>query len=515
VTIDNFLQVIRLQHPFLSHLCAHHLELRRPRLERSFAVFLMDHTNALDLIDFWNLRALGWHVLPIPLKLAGLADTQQYARAFIERHRAANNTLQALTDPVILKGRSIPPSDFEAFVNSIPRAAGQSLTVQAWYPPMWDEFTRRGGRLTCCGLAAGKSETQVSEESGFIRVKALAPDFMASNLGHGPRYANDIRISLFGRREFGAEVMPPYDKSVARLIGIGLMTDWRVGPGGLTFLGRYADETMQLNQPSPQDVISTVLAERGWQGFEISSSGNVAYQMMKHLGGPRRIGWLQNLQLIKFLESLAAGRDTAEEEKVRKVIHAKLKGIAGTAKTVQLRDAYRIVREELGKLSGMPFQTSDVKERVFFDNMNRIAKSSRPFPLNVHMLVENCTAAKIFNLGIRVQCAVCEQRSWYALEAIEAELHCPICLSAFSMPVHNPRSEIKWSYKSLGPFALPKQGFGAYSVLLSVLFLSTYQHPATTPVLSFRATKKGKELEADFMMFYRAAAYWERETETV
>ena len=48
-----------------------------------------------------------------------------------------------------------------------------------------------------------------------------------------------------------------------------------------------------------------------------------------------------------------------------------------------------------------------------------------------------------------------------------------------------------------------------------MLFLTTHQHPATTPVFSFRATQKDKELEADFMMFYRGAAYWERETETV
>ncbi len=146
--------------------------------------------------------------------------------------------------------------------------------------------------------------------------------------------------------------------------------------------------------------------------------------------------------------------------------------------------------------------------------MSRIANSLR-FPPNVRTLVEQYTAAKIFNLGIRVQCSLCEQRSWHPLEAIKAELRCPICLSAFPLPMHSPRDDIKWSYKSLGPFALPKQGFGAYSVLLSVLFLSTHQHPATTPVLSFRANKKGEELEADFMMFYRGAAFWERETETV
>jgi hypothetical protein len=64
VTDDNFLQIIRSRNLFLSSLCAHRFELQRPRMERSSAVSLLDHTNTLDVIDLWNLRAMGWHVLP-------------------------------------------------------------------------------------------------------------------------------------------------------------------------------------------------------------------------------------------------------------------------------------------------------------------------------------------------------------------------------------------------------------------------------------------------------------------
>ncbi|HXW18289.1 MAG TPA: hypothetical protein VEJ39_08290 [Candidatus Acidoferrales bacterium] len=513
VTIDNFLQVIREQHALLSSICADHLQLRRRIMERSLAVFLMDHRNGLDLIDFWNLRAIGWHVLPIPLALSGLADTQSYARAFIEHNRPGDK-LQGITEVAVLKGRSVSQTDFDRFVASIPRAAGQSLTVQVWYPPMWDEFTRRGSRLTCSSIVAGEERSQLSEETSFIRTKALAPKFMAPNLGHGPRYANDIRVAMYGRSEFGAEVVPPYEKTVGRLYGIGLGTDWRTGPGGLTFLGRFADSTIHLNQPSPREVVTAVLAERGWKGFEFSPPGNIAYQMMRHLDGPLRIGILQNAALIRFLETLAAGRDTAEEEKVRKGIESRLKGAAGTGKLVPLADATNIVSKEIAKMPGASFVTHDVEEREFLKNMHKIANSLR-FPIDVGTLVENCTGAKIFNLGVRVQCSVCGQRSWHPLEAIRAEVQCPICLSEFPLPTHKPRDEIKWSYKSLGPFALPKQGFGAYSVLLTVRFLSGYQHPATTPVFSFRAKQGDKELEADFMMFYRSATYWERETEAV
>ena len=515
VTIDTFLQVIRHPQRFLlSAICAENLGFRRPRTERSLAAFLMNHTNALDIIDFWNLRALGWHVLPIPLKLAGEADTATFVQGFIDRQRSLNQAAPGVTDVAILKARSVTDQDFNAFINSVPRTAGHGLTVQTWYPPMWDEFTRRGGRLTCSDISAGQDRTEVSDEKARGRIKALAPTVMAANLGHGPRYANDIRISMYGQSEFGAEVLPPYEKSVARLFGIGLLTDWRAGPSGPTYLGRYADATIHLNQPSPRDVVSTVLAARGWTDFEFSSSGNVAYQMMKNLGGPYQIGLLRNLLLIKFLESLATGGDPEQEEKIARRIDAKLKTLAGQAEQVPLADAKKVVREEIGKLTGVPFPTKDVEEQEFFKNINRIANSRR-FPLDAGTLVERYTKARIFNLGVRVQCSVCDQRSWYPLELVKSELQCPICLSQFELPTHNPRNEIKWSYKSLGPFALPKQGFGAYSVLLTVLFLSDWQRPATTPIFSFRANHAGKELEADFMMFYRSATYWDRETETI
>src|SRR5262249_23931608 len=80
----------------------------------------------------------------------------------------------------------------------------------------------------------------------------------------------------------------------------------------------------------------------------------------------------------------------------------------------------------------------------------------------------------------------------------------------------NQQTEVEWAYKSLGPFAAPTRGGGAYSVLLTVNFLCNYNHPAKTTVLSYNATgQDGKALEADFMMFYRNAAVWERQTESV
>ena len=52
ITINNFLQIIRSAYQFLSSICAHHLEFRRPRMERAVAVFVINHDNPLDIIGY-------------------------------------------------------------------------------------------------------------------------------------------------------------------------------------------------------------------------------------------------------------------------------------------------------------------------------------------------------------------------------------------------------------------------------------------------------------------------------
>ena len=189
VTLSNFLDVLPSPNWFLSSLCSHKLEFRRHRSDRSTAIFLMNHENTLDLIDFWNLRAMGWHVLPLPLQLSSVAKVQDYVGRFIEMHSPKNTELHAITGVAVLKSRSVAQTDFTAFINALPPTTTPSIIAQVWYPPMWDEFTRRGGRVTCATVQADQAQTQVSDENSRIRVKTVSPAFMDSNLGHGARYA--------------------------------------------------------------------------------------------------------------------------------------------------------------------------------------------------------------------------------------------------------------------------------------------------------------------------------------
>ena len=496
ITMDNFLEFVAGRDMSRRQVCSFALDVRHHRPDKQCAVFFFDHANTLDVIDYWNLRAVGWHVLPIPKAVAASNKAIEVSRQFIRENEKQDATAPSLDYRVIiLKGRSINDGDHQAFAASLREKPSQIITIQPWYPRMWDEFTQDRRHVTCSQLVADTRETYIGDATSTLQLAALTPQFMATGYRLGHSYANDFDISHYGLTNFRSEVIPPSEQTVARLFGFGLSSEWRVGANGLTFLGRHADSSVHLRQPDPRDVITSVLNTKGWTDFQISPAGNVAYQMMRHLGGPTGVHILKSQRLIEYLEDLSR------------------------------TGSYALTQ-------------------TFFAEMKAINAANPPVG-DVHAFVRQYTDAKIFTLGLVVQCSVCTQRSWYALDVADYEVQCPKCLSKFNLPIHNPSGELKWAYrnlgpfssppddgeesseadrtaevewgyKTLGPFAAPKRGGGAYSVLLTVNFLCNFNSPSTTAVLSFNAKGGGSQaLETDFMMFYRNAVFWERQTEWV
>ena len=62
-------------------------------LSRSFrrgdCIFFMDATNNLDVIDYWNLRALGWTVIPVCRQVASSPSIIKLASEFVEENSFA------------------------------------------------------------------------------------------------------------------------------------------------------------------------------------------------------------------------------------------------------------------------------------------------------------------------------------------------------------------------------------------------------------------------------------------
>jgi hypothetical protein len=372
---DNFFEFHSGQFLFRRQVCSYGLGVRLRRGAQHCVIFYFDHADPLDLVDYWNLRAVGWEVMPLPKAVAQSEKAKSVARAFIADHAGRDTDhVQSERYVSIVKGRSISQEEHQALVESLPESRAR-IMCQFLYPPMWDEFTHMSGRLDCAQFVADTRTTVIGDDISALQIAALAPTFMAPGYREGSAYANDLEISRYGLKEFGTAVIPPDEQTVARLFGFGLPDDWRIGANGLTFLGRHADWTVQLSQPTASDVVASVLKSKGWAEFKISPPGNIAYQMMRHLGGPYSINLLKRRRLIQYLEKLSR--------------------------------------------SG----TWDLTP-TFFAEIKKIAED-RSIPADVQRLVERYTDAKIFTLGLVVLCSVCTQRSWYPLHVADYQVQCP------------------------------------------------------------------------------------------
>jgi hypothetical protein len=106
------------------------MKVLRYRTERQSAVSYFDHENRLDVIDFWNLRAAGWEVLPMPRAVGASAQAVSVARTFIKNHEGKDEEHQNYQHRVtIIKSRSLKETEHEAFVNSLREQSSQRMRL--------------------------------------------------------------------------------------------------------------------------------------------------------------------------------------------------------------------------------------------------------------------------------------------------------------------------------------------------------------------------------------------------
>ena len=425
----------------------------KPSGRRKQCVFFLDGTNSLDVMDYWNLRAIGWNVLPVPRQFIQSDKTKLPILDFIkENYLPRHLGPQIHQKATILKSRSVSEDEHQHFLSLLEKS---KVISQIRYPRMWDEWARDADHVECCELDADTAEHDVSTDREAIQFKTLAPKFIGRFGGHAtPRFANEIEWSLYDNKVLFAEVIPEGNKELALFIlGLGSLEKWRLFRKGLVYLPSHSIGTLYLSRPHAEAIFTKWLELQGWT-VELSPPGRIAKQMIQQLQGVYGIWILAHEEIIRLLQKMnSSDQKSLSEEFVRGQIQ-------------------KIANQAAFKIQG---------ERI----------------------LQYLIAEKILQLGMEIQCPVCTQFSWYSVKGADYELQCPKCLELLPFPFAS--KEIKWSYRTLGPFSLPDQAHGAYTVLLTLRFFSkiTFSSSAATPLMSFIAKKGGVEMEADLAMFFQ------------
>ena len=211
-------------------------------------------------------------------------------------------------------------------------------------------------------------------------------------------------------------------------------------------------------------------------------------QMLKHLGGVYGVDLLARQNAINLFKKLASGlnQNNSDEEES-----------SDTQNDLAQQDHGRTIHADAFKLE-----------------LKKIADEDKYKITNADQLAEQYIKRHMVQLGLKLQCPECRQRSWHSVKEADYDLRCPQCITVFRLPEHNPK-DIAWVYRAIGPFSLPRRAYGVYSVLLTLRFFTRLLDGATTPMLSFTAKKASLSMEADLGLFFQKSKFGKSQTELI
>lgn len=447
-------------------------------------IFYMDAESLTDIIDYWNLRACGARVLPIPHQWAAEEKVINLASQFIE-----HEFLQYPSNPntfhftLIITGRSITHKTVRTFTEQLKISKAPSNTfkfvIQPWYPPIWQEPTPFVEQLTPVSLSSDETSHSIDLTQDYVELPVLAPKFASEFGGHRvPRFANEISYSLYSQETFHAESYPRSSDQIRKEIAYLNPSDFRLGKDGPVYLAKQANWAILLKTPHAENVFFAWLRDKGFQA-NISAAGKIMRQILRLSKGLDGVAILGNIHLVHLLDWLSGG----------------VKRPFSHAAPAKKKETTREISDDyfLSRYLPLPEAKSLLKE---------IAKHHKLRLLNQEQLYDRLVEMKAFRLGLNLNCPHCSRTSWTSVDDLTDFVDCPQCLQNYELIRNIPSSNTPWSLRTGGPYSLPKYADGAYTSLLALHFFNRNIRfeLKMTPVESFnmKPIHQDTSIEVDF-----------------
>jgi len=433
------------------------------------SVFFMDATSWLDIVDFWNLRAVGRDVLPLPKQYAD--NYMDLLDKIIKQNNVPyRHNKDMMHHTTFICSRSSKMKEMEEFSKKLTSSGQGAISLQHWYPRMWDEWARDKDHVELCSVTAKEESEEMSIDGKFLRFKDISPEFVEKYGGSGkPRWINAIRFKDFYKRYDCPSVLPRNLKDAYRIFGSPSFHKAWISSEGINIPCEHYEWSHFLEIPTNFKVFESWFKEQGFDA-ELSGAGRILLKIIDSVGGIHGTRTFQNEEIIKLLNKMShAAVESEIEESGEELTKSKVR-----AKTV----AVKAWKDLLIKLN---------------HNSYKIAERH----------LQNLVNYKILKGGVALQCPECMQRTWYALDDLSEQVICERCLEKFNFPIVSPVSENNWHLRTIGPFSVENYAQGGYCVALSLRFFADHQFSnEMTWIPSFSIKKKDSNpIESDFGIF--------------
>ncbi|MCK9544702.1 MAG: hypothetical protein M0R03_22010, partial [Novosphingobium sp.] len=215
-------------------------------------VYYLDATKVEDIIDFWNLRAMGKSVMPMPKQFQDNPYLKEIVTNFLKAQRRPwRHNPQVCDYASILQARNCNMDELQEYVKTLKidkkpndKSDDPFFCLQHTYPRIWNDWARdKDGAVPDDIYGDEENSIEIADTKELrLGFKSLLPKFAQKYGYHGePRCVNEISYRFYGSDEYVAEVFPKSNgENFGRAIAgfASLRDDWRVGRNGLVKLVR-------------------------------------------------------------------------------------------------------------------------------------------------------------------------------------------------------------------------------------------------------------------------------------
>lgn len=464
---EQFPDVFKNKSVFPLRVTAYELGTTRQSWLTDSKLYYMDENDPYDLIEFWNLRAIGWDIAPLPASLAQklTSYSEGFVQSLYERQKESQNARYFAS---FMCARSQDFDSLTSYIGQLRLPTTDSVSLDPRLPRLWEEWGRNADHAEPQIVTHSTKTVDASLIGEGLHIKAAIPDF----LKHDDFASANAACANVLEQVVGGAAVIPWNKNLTSLIHDFGEEKTYVSRDGVVLTAGEFSSFRFLRIPSPQNVFSALAEGLGYT-LSLSPAGRTCQQIIKALGGLAMIRMVaRSAEFIKFLNRIAH-EDVEVEIDVVEDKERKRKKVSKSYAT------YNEVQREIGK-----------------------ANAEHPALGETHLAA--LIRQNVLRVGLTLRCPECHHTSWFELHRLASMFTCPRCSNEFPFPSANPPDRSDWAYKLSGPFAAENFGYGSYCVAAALNLLSNDWHNKTTWITSFEMKPKDKKstpFEADFGIF--------------
>jgi hypothetical protein len=440
----------------------------------SHIIYIGDHRDLADLIEFWNIRATGRACVFVPTAHFRIfADLIRDVA--ISGKYSINEQVENRAD--LQKGVHVEETIFNEICDWISSLNLDSLPRRTWGPRFGMSADWYVGDIHVSDIEANRGEEiSLLEGSTLTPIKLIQPQFLAETKARKGDFEWAMEIKMWGgllNEDFVFSIPdePKIDRRIAARITHKLASETRIGRRGLVLIEDFPTSSLLLSPLRTKELFDELFQSAGLV-TGISVPGQYMEQII------RKMGYLQfDCRIFKI-------------RGVREIIKKLSNGSILTQGNM-----YGIV------MSSNPDEFGQNWRPELYEDM--IVRRDQTGKLNFGTIFQELLEKRVVRPGFELACENCFATDWYHVSEFSEEYVCRFC---FTKQRVNFAAKKEWQYKADGLFRIENSAQGSIAAIAAlwrihaVRSLGEGRYQCSVKLRD----REGHEYELDYAYFYVA-----------